>query len=263
MPSTIRLSLLSLGLLLLLGCAALPPGKRNPRDPWERMNRATYRFNDTFDRAIAQPVARGYRKATPHFVQTGVTNFFDNLEYPIVMVNDLLQGQLKPFLSDTGRLLLNTTVGIGGLMDPATSLGLEKNDREFGQTFGKWGIGSGPYLVIPFLGPSDVRDAFGTLANTYADPRAYLHNAYWRYGLWVLRMIDNRAHFLDAQGALDSAYDPYAFLRNVYLQHRDFKVNGGQSANEEQQEQKLLEESGDDQQMPEGATPPPQAPPPH
>jgi phospholipid-binding lipoprotein MlaA len=263
MPSTIRLSLLSLGLLLLLGCAALPPGKRNPRDPWERMNRATYRVNDTFDRAIAQPVARGYRKATPHFVQTGVTNFFDNLEYPTVMVNDLLQGQFRPFLSDTGRLLLNTTIGIGGLMDPATAIGLEKNDRDFGQTLGKWGVRSGPYFVIPFLGPSDVRDTVGKAVDTYTDPRQYLHNVYWRYGLLLLRKIDTRARFLDAQGALDSAYDPYAFLRNVYLQHRDFKVNGGQSANEEQLEQKLLEESGEDQQMPEGASPPPQAPPPH
>ena len=96
MPSTLRPSLLALGLLLLLGCAALPPGKRDPRDPWERINRATYRFNDTFDRAIAQPVARGYRKATPRFVQTGVRNFFDNLDYPVVMLNDLLQEQQMP-----------------------------------------------------------------------------------------------------------------------------------------------------------------------
>jgi len=260
MPSTIRLSLLALGLLLLLGCATLPPGKRDPRDPWERMNRVTYRFNDTFDRAIFQPVARGYRKVTPHFVQTGVSNFFDNLEYPIVMVNDLLQGQIGPFFSDTGRLLLNTTVGIGGLMDPATRVGLEKNDREFGQTFGKWGIGTGPYFVIPFLGPSDVRDSVGIVANTYADPRTYLNNDYWRYGLWVLRAIDKRAKLLDAQGAIDSAYDPYAFVRNVYLQHRAFKVNGGQSTDEEQQEQKLLEES--EQDMSEGTAAPPQAPPP-
>lgn len=263
MPSTIRLSLLSVGLLLLLGCAALPPGKRNPRDPWERMNRASYRFNDTFDRAIAQPVARGYRKVTPHFVQTGVTNFFDNLEYPIVMVNDLLQGQFKPFLSDTGRLLLNTTIGIGGLMDPATALGLDKNDRDFGQTLGKWGAGTGPYLVIPFLGPSDLRDALGRVGDEYCNPRHYIRNSWVKYGLAGLRAIDTRARFLDAQGAIDSAYDPYAFLRNVYLQHRDFKVNGGQSPNEEQQEQKLLEESGDDQQLPAGATAPPQAAPPH
>src|SRR5213082_2228579 len=130
MPSTIRLSLLALGLLLALGCAALPPAKREPRDPWERINRATYRFNDKFDRAIARPVARGYRAATPHFVQTGIRNVYDNVDTPIVMLNDLLQGQFKSFASDTGRLLVNTSIGIGGLLDPATSLGLEKNDRE-------------------------------------------------------------------------------------------------------------------------------------
>src|SRR6184192_541298 len=142
MPSTIRTSLLSLCLLLLTaGCAALPPGKRDPRDPWERVNRATYRFNDKFDRAIARPVARGYRAATPHFVQTGIRNVYDNVDTPIVMLNDLLQGQFKSFASDTGRLLVNTSVGIGGLLDPATALGLEKNDRDFGQTLGKWGVG--------------------------------------------------------------------------------------------------------------------------
>jgi phospholipid-binding lipoprotein MlaA len=257
MPSTIRLSLLSFGLLLLLGCAALPPGKRNPRDPWERMNRATYRFNDTLDRAIAQPVARGYRKVTPQFAQTGVSHFFDNLEYPIVMVNDLLQGQFKSFVSDTGRLLLNTTLGVGGLLDPATAAGLDKNDRDFGQTLGKWGAGTGPYLVIPFVGPSDIRDAVGRVGDDFSNPRHYVRNTYVYYGLWLVRTIDTRARLLDAQSALDSAYDPYAFVRNVYLQHRDFKVHGGQSPNEEQQEQKLLDESAEDQETPEGASPPP------
>jgi phospholipid-binding lipoprotein MlaA len=262
MPSTIRLSLFSLGLLLLLGCAALPPGKRNARDPWQRMNRATYRFNDAFDRAIAKPVARGYRKVTPHFVQTGVSNFLDNLEYPVVMVNDLLQGQFRPFLSDTGRLLLNTTLGIGGLLDPATTAGLDKNDRDFGQTLGKWGAKTGPYLVIPFLGPSDVRDAIGRVGDEFSNPRHYIRNTWVDYGLAGLRAIDTRAHLLDFESALESAYDPYAFVRNVYLQHRDFKVNGGQSTGEEEQERKMLEEAGEDQQTPQ-SSPPPQTPPPH
>ena len=227
MPSTIRLSLLSFGLLLLLGCAALPPGKRNPRDPWERMNRATYRFNDKFDRAIAQPVARGYRKATPHFVQTGVSNFFDNLEYPIVMVNDLLQGQFKPFLSDTGRLLLNTTVGIGGLMDPATAMGLDKNDRDFGQTLGKWGVQSGPYLMLPIFGPSTVRDAPAKVVDHYSTPRAYLLNTYADLGVSVVGAVDKRAGLLDTDAVIDSAYDPYAFLRNAWLQRREYQVRDG------------------------------------
>lgn len=252
MPPTTRISLLSLCLLLLIGCAALPPGKRDPRDPWERMNRSTYRFNDKFDRAIARPVARGYRK-TPQFVQTGVHNFFTNLDYPIVMVNDLLQGQLKPFVSDTARLLLNTTIGIGGLLDPATSAGLDRNDRDLGQTFGKWGVKKGPYVVLPFLGPSDVRDAFGRLGDDFATPRQYIRNPYWDYGLYVLEVIDSRARLLDATKLLDSAYDPYAFMRNAYLQNRDFKVNGGRGPSEEERQEKLLEESGEDDTAPPGS----------
>ncbi len=255
MPSTIRTSLLSLCLLLLTaGCAALPPGKRDPRDPWERVNRATYRFNDKFDRAIARPVARGYRAATPHFVQTGIRNVYDNVDTPIVMLNDLLQGQFKSFASDTGRLLVNTSVGIGGLLDPATALGLEKNDRDFGQTLGKWGVGSGPYLVLPFLGPCDVRDSFGKLADTYSTPRTYIKNNYWNWSLWLVEKVDARSRFLDQDRLIDDAYDAYAFLRNAYLQHRDFKVNG-QSPSEEQQELKLMEEAGEDQQAPQGAPP--------
>jgi phospholipid-binding lipoprotein MlaA len=260
-PSPTRTSLLALCLLLLTaGCAALPPGKRDPRDPWERMNRATFRFNDKFDRAIARPVARGYRAVTPHFVQTGIRNVYDNVDTTIVMLNDLLQGEFKSFASDTGRLLLNTTIGIGGLADPATALGLDKNDRDFGQTLGKWGLGSGPYLMLPFLGPCDVRDGVGRLADAYSTPRTYIKNNYWLWGVWLLDAVDLRSRFLDTDRLMDTAYDPYAFLRNAYLQHRDFKVNGGQSSSEEEQERKLMEEAGEDQPMPE-ATPPQPSPP--
>jgi phospholipid-binding lipoprotein MlaA len=255
-----RVSLLPLCLLLLCGCATLPPGsKRDARDPWERMNRATYTFNDKFDHAIAQPVARGYRKVTPHFMQTGVRNFMDNLNYPITMVNDLLQGQFKPFLNDFSRLLLNTTIGLGGLLDPATAAGLDKNDRDFGQTFGKWGISKGPYVVLPFLGPSDVRDGIGRLGNVYATPRHYLFNSYWDWGLYLVDAVDARARLLDATKLLESAYDPYAFLRNAYLQNRDFKVHGDQSHTQEQdQEDKLMQEL---EQEDSGAAPPQSSPP--
>jgi phospholipid-binding lipoprotein MlaA len=253
------MSLLGFCLLLAAGCASLPPGKRDARDPWERVNRATYRFNDRLDKAVVRPVARGYRKATPSFVQTGIRNFFDNVDTPVVMVNDLLQGQFRAFASDTGRLLMNTTLGIGGLWDPATAAGLDKNDRDFGQTLGKWGVKKGPYVVVPFLGPSDVRDVFGKVADTYTTPRTYLHNTYWRYGLWVTEKIDARSRFLDTDRLLDSAYDPYAFMRNAYLQHRDFKVSGGQSASEEEQEQKMLEEAGEE--APAQPAPPPQSQP--
>jgi phospholipid-binding lipoprotein MlaA len=267
MTSNLRCSLSLLCLALLAGCAAQPGVKSDPRDPWERMNRSTYRFNDAFDRAIAKPVARGYRKVTPRFVQTGIGNFLDNLRSPVVMVNDLLQGQFKAFASDTGRLLMNTTFGIGGLLDPASAAGLDKNDRDFGQTLGKWGLKTGPYLVIPFLGPSDVRDAVGRVGDVYSDPRHYIRSNWLSYGLWAVGAVDTRARLLDVEGAIAGAYDPYALIRSAYLQHRAFKVHGGESTGEEDQEQRLLEESGQDQPGPASPapaqSPPAQSPPPH
>lgn len=244
MQATMRISLAALLLLFLSGCATQAPTRVDPRDPWERMNRATYAFNDKVDRAVLKPVARGYRKVTPHVVQLGVSNFFNNVSYPTVMVNDLLQGRFTPLVRDTGRLLINTTIGIGGLFDPATPMGFEKNDRDFGQTLGVWGVKTGPYLVIPFLGPSDVRDGVGKAGDVFSDPRHYISSNYWSYGLWALGFVDARAHLLDVEGALQGAYDPYAFVRNAYLQHREFKVRGGNTQGEEDEEQKMLEESG-------------------
>jgi phospholipid-binding lipoprotein MlaA len=239
-----RISLTAPLLLLLSACATQAATRSDPRDPWERMNRATYAFNDKFDKALFRPVARGYRAAVPHVVQTGIRNVFDNVDTTIVMLNDLLQGQLTPFMHDTSRLLVNTVIGIGGLFDPATAMGLEKGDRDFGQTLGKWGVGSGPYLVLPLLGPSDIRDTFGRGADAFSTPRTYISNSYWSYGTWALEKIDWRSRVLDTDRVLDGAYDPYAFLRNAYLQNRAFKVRGGSSQSEEDEEQKMLEESG-------------------
>jgi phospholipid-binding lipoprotein MlaA len=261
MTATLRTTLL-LCLLALNACATLPPGsKRDPRDPWERMNRATYTFNDKFDRAILRPVASGYRRFLPRFVRAGIGNFFDNLDYPIVLVNDLLQGQVRPFFSDCERFIVNTTIGIGGLWDPATRAGIDKNDREFGQTLGKWGLKTGPYVMLPFLGASDVRDAFGRLADDFTTPRQYIRNPYWDYGMFLVQQVDWRSRLLDTDHLVYEAYDPYAFLRNAYLQRRDFKVYGGQSPSEEEQERKLLEEAGQDQDNPPPA--PAGQPPPH
>ncbi|HYL03746.1 MAG TPA: VacJ family lipoprotein [Steroidobacteraceae bacterium] len=262
MQSTIRVSLLPLCVLLVCGCAAAPPAKPDPRDPWEPMNRVIYRFNDAADRAVTKPAARAYRRVTPRSVQTGISNFLVNLGYPLVMLNDLLQAEFRPFLNDTGRLLLNSTLGIAGLLDPATAAGLDKNDRDFGQTLGKWGAKPGPYLVLPLLGPSDVRDAFGKTGDFFSDPRHYIGNDLLSYSLWGLGVVDTRAHLLDLDAVLESAYDPYAFVRNAYLQNREFKVSGGRSAREEDQEQKLLEESGVEETPPPAATPPKSPPPP-
>jgi phospholipid-binding lipoprotein MlaA len=268
----IRTALLTACLAWLAGCASLPPdSQRSARDPWERLNRTTYKFNDALDRAIVKPVAKGYVKVTPQPVRTGVTNFFDNLETPITMVNDLLQWQVKAFCNDTARLVLNTTIGIGGLFDPATRAGLDKNDRDFGQTLGVWGVKSGPYVVLPVLGPSDIRDAVGRGADDFANPRHYVKNSWVAWGMWGVRGIDNRSRLLYADSIVTNAYDPYAFIRNAYLQHRDFKVSGGQQTQDEnQQEQQLLDEADQAEKdnaaaaAPAGAAPAPpaQTPPP-
>ena len=253
MRATTRTSFLCLCLLLLYGCATLPPGtSRTPRDPWERMNRTTYKVNDALDRAILKPVAKGYHRAVPQFAQTGVSNFLTNLAYPKVMVNDLLQGEFKAFGNDTARLLLNSTLGIGGLFDPATAAGLDRNDRDFGQTFGKWGMKSGPYLVLPFLGPSDVRDSLGLVPEYFADPRSLLiKNPWWKWPLWALDVIDRRVELLPLDPQVESAYDPYALVRNVYLQRRDFKVGGGAATpQEDDAEQKLFDEASKDTDTP-------------
>jgi phospholipid-binding lipoprotein MlaA len=265
MQTTIRVTALSLLLLTLLGCAA-PPAKKDPRDPWERMNRTTYKFNDKVDKAVLRPVARGYEKVTPHFVRTGVSNFFDNLNYPVVIVNDLLQAKFILAGRDTGRLLMNTTLGIGGLLDPASSAGLNKTSNDFGLTLHRWGAGKGPYFVIPFLGPSDVRDGLGRIPDSFGNPASYITH-YWEvhYGLWGLNLLDTRYRLLPLDGPLDSAYDPYLFMKNAYLQRRDFQENGGQgSPNTESDADKLLDQATQDEEQSPPLAPgvPPAAPPP-
>jgi len=229
--------------LLSAGCATQPEAKRDPRDPFERVNRATYKFNDALDRAILKPVAKGYVKVTPRVVRKGVTNFFNNLGTPVTLVNNVLQGKFKPAANDTGRFLMNTTIGLGGLFDPASAAGLDMNDEDFGQTLGKWGTPSGPYLVIPLMGPSTVRDGVATFADTYAHPMHYIEDDALRYGLYAVRLLDMRANLLEVEKQLDGAYDRYGLLRNVYLQRREYQVRDG-DVPEEPMEEELLEGEG-------------------
>jgi phospholipid-binding lipoprotein MlaA len=220
-------SALVAGLSLLLAGCATPNGKRDPRDPLEPINRATYRFNDAVDRAVLKPVAKGYKRVTPQFMRTGVTNFFDNLEQPTVILSDLLQAKFKPALSDTGRFVLNTTIGIGGLLDPASAAGLEKHDEDLGQAFGKWGIPAGPYLVIPLFGFSTFRDGLGSIGEIYTDPLYYVERDAWRYSLNGVSVIDMRAGLLETEQALENTFDRYAFIRNAFLQRREYQVTDG------------------------------------
>jgi len=224
----LRIASISLFALALVGCAAVPPSERNPRDPWQRVNRGVYKFNDAFDKAVATPVARTYLRVVPQAARTGINNFFNNATYPDVMVNALLQGQLKPFARDTGRFVVNSTLGIGGLFDPASHMGLALEDRDFGQTFGKWGIPTGPFLVLPFLGPSDIRDGLGRIPDAYAEPWAYIRNPYWDYGSLLIYEINERANLLPITDMAKKTFDPYAFERNAYLQAREYMVKGPQ-----------------------------------
>src|ERR1700690_1040491 len=163
----------------LSGCATLPPGHQpDPRDRFERMNRSIYAFNVTFDRAILHPAAVGYVKITPSPVRRSVSNFLSNLAYPRTIINDLLQGNFHDGASDTARLLINSVIGIGGLFDPASSAGLDRHVEDFGLTLGHWGVGNGPFVMLPFLGPSSVRDTAGLIPDEATYPSWYISNPY-------------------------------------------------------------------------------------
>lgn len=218
---------------LLPACASLPAGERDPRDPFERYNRSMYRVNDALDRGVARPVAKAYVKVTPAPVRAGLGNFFRNLNSPTVMVNDLLQWKPGAFLKETARLVINTTIGIGGLFDPASQLGLPVGDEDFGQTLGRWGVRSGPYIVLPVLGPSSARDTVGFVGDQFTDPKYYFVKDLWTsVGLTVVGLIDTRAGLLGTDEVLQSSFDPYVFMRNAYLQRREFQVRDGTAAPE-------------------------------
>jgi phospholipid-binding lipoprotein MlaA len=246
-PAILRIAPTSLLVLALAGCATVPPSQRNPHDPWQRMNRATFSFDLGFYKRIVKPVATTYVRVTPHPVRTGVANFVHNLYYPDVIVNALLQGKLRPFARDLGRFVVNTSIGIGGLFDPATRMGLTREDRDLGQTFGKWGIPKGPYVVLPFIGPSDVRDAIGLVPSyTVGSPTYYGHYAgdtAVRYGLGGLNALNTGVELLPIIQLDEEAYDPYAFARDAYLQQRDFMVKGSQGGGAEEELQELQRQS--------------------
>ncbi|WP_353110936.1 MlaA family lipoprotein [Salinisphaera dokdonensis] len=208
------------GLLVLGGCVHSPPS--DPWDPIEPVNRAVYKFNDTADRYVLQPVARGYDTITPDPVQRSVGNFFDNVREPVNMANSALQLKWGSFNTSLGRFMVNTTAGVGGLFDVASAVGVAEVDEDLGQTFGYWGLGQGPYLVLPFLGPSSGRDLTGRLGDQFFYPLTYVDEDY-DYIVWSLRaleLINYRASLLGFEETLAQQFDPYAFMRGYYLENR-------------------------------------------
>ncbi|BBM00494.1 VacJ family lipoprotein [Microbulbifer sp. GL-2] len=197
------------------------------RDPWEGFNRAVFSFNDGADRYVLKPAAVSYRQITPIFMQHGVSNFFSNLGEVTNTFNGVLQGKWGQAGNDVGRLLINTTVGIAGLFDVAKHMGLEKGDGEdFGQTLAVWGVPSGPYLVLPLLGPSTVRDTPARVVDYYTNPLTYVEHDPTRYTLKATDIIQSRASLLRAESLLQG--DRYVLLRDAYLQRRDFLIVDGE-----------------------------------
>jgi phospholipid-binding lipoprotein MlaA len=207
---------------LLSGCATVPPGAgQNPRDPFERVNRHIDAFNDGFDRAIAKPLAKGYRAAVPPAIRLCISSGFSNLGEVRNAVNDLLQFKAAGAATDTGRLVVNSTMGVAGCFDVASKMGLEKRSEDFGLTLAHWGVGTGPYVVIPFLGPSDVRDAFSRVPDAYLSPIAYVTPVKDRYILYGVQFLDLRTLLLDATSLVDTAaLDRYQFVRDAWFQRR-------------------------------------------
>jgi len=244
MPSSNPTSVVRRARLLLFGLLALQfsavcLADQKANDPLERLNRATYAFNDLLDRMLVRPVAKGYKTVTPQPVRGAVSNLIANLYYPTTAVNQFLQGKIKDGLSDSARFVVNSTVGIGGLFDPATKFGLQAHDEDFGQTLGVWGVPPGPYLVLPLFGPSDFRDAPSKYINTYTEVPHYFPRAWRVKGGYIVRGaygIDQRTQLLGADEALAQAFDPYALLRDTYVRHREFLVRDGNMPPEQDDE---------------------------
>lgn len=209
---------------LLTGCAT----SGNPKDPIEGFNRAMFAFNEGLDSAIVKPVAKGYDAVLPTPIKTGVTNFFSNIEDLFIGVNNLLQGKVPEAFSDLGRVVINSTVGLLGVIDFASDAGLPKHDEDFGQTFGRWGVGNGAYVVIPVFGSRTVRDTVGLVLDVATDPVANHHPERTRDIALVLRLVNDRANLLPADKVIEeAALDKYSYMRDAYLQRRRNLIHDG------------------------------------
>ena len=195
-------------------------------DPLKDLNQKTPNLNQTLDRQVASPVARFYKRITPDFIEIGVTNFTQNVEDLSIGFNNILQGKIKSGFSDLGRFTLNSTIGIGGFLDIATDMGLEKHDEDFGQTLAVWGVPDGPYLVLPGLGPSTMRDTLAMIPDAFLTPLWLIDHDRTSYSLTAIDLIDTRARYLGLESVVIG--DEYLFYRDAYLQSRQFEIKDGE-----------------------------------
>lgn len=232
-PSLIKISVLSLLLCPLAAIAAdeqassAPAAvEASPVDPWQNFNRNMFRFNERADRYVLKPVAKAYVRLTPGFFRRGVDNMFSNIMELPSALNGVLQGNLPSAAHDTGRFLVNSTLGLAGVLDVAQYMGIPNNNNEdFGQTLAVWGVGSGPYLVLPFLGPSTIRDAFAQPVDWYSDPKSYIDHVPTRNTVRAVSLANTRANLMPLEKSISG--DKYIFIREAYLQHRNFDIKNG------------------------------------
>lgn len=221
----------------LVGCASIPAGvEPSPQDPWESFNRSVFEFNEGLDAYLLKPVVAGYRFVLPEFVREGIYNFFSNYNDIYTALYNLLQGKPGYAFNDFMRVAVNTTMGLGGLLDLATPGGLEKHKEDWGQTLGVWGVPAGPYVVLPFFGPSNVRDTFGTVADLESDYLfRLLPDVALRNSITGLRVVNARNTYYEAGDLLDgAAIDKYSFMRDAYIQRRQYQINEGREDEEPQ-----------------------------
>ncbi|MBQ0794676.1 MAG: VacJ family lipoprotein [Zhongshania sp.] len=205
--------------------ASVNDSDSDPRDPWEGLNRAVFAFNDAADQYVLRPVAKGYRNITPTFVDQSLANFFNNLGEIKNIGNNVLQGDGSHVLVSGGRFIINTTVGVLGIFDVAGAIGLVRDSEDFGQTLAVWGVGNGPYIMLPFLGPSTLRDGAGRGVDSYTDVMRSVDPERAQYGMTLVDLIQVRASLLGTEELVSG--DKYTFFKDVYLQRRDFLINDG------------------------------------
>lgn len=244
----VLLAALLLAPVALGGCATSGP------DPWEGPNRAIFSFNEGVDRWVLEPVAVGWDFVLPDRAQEGIGNFFANLRMPVVFLNDLLQAKPIAAAQDVGRFAVNTTVGVVGFVDVASRLGIPENDEDFGQTLGRYGMPPGPYMVLPLLGPSTVRDTAGYAVDVVSQPEWWLVESWIRGTATAVEVVNTRSRLIEEiRESRRTAFDYYAFVRNAYLSNRERKVRDGQLAPEESDDDLYqLDEDLSDEPLPAG-----------
>jgi phospholipid-binding lipoprotein MlaA len=233
MSAASRLPCVAALALVLAGCAAAP----SRVDPLEPMNRALFEVNDVAEKVVIKPVVTVYQAVLPQFVRTGIANVFGNIDDLFSAVNGLLQGKLDKAGNDLGRVMVNSTFGLGGLIDVASDAGIERGNEDFGQTFGYWGLGQGPYLFIPFFGPTTVRDGTGFLVRIAAGPVGFIPDVPVRNSLYGVGYVDLQSHASEAKSVAETAaLDRYRFIRNGYLQKRRYDVHDGNPPREKEED---------------------------